>query len=523
MIIATNSYASKDKRFSRLENALKQREYYQNIKEKKIDKLKALTTSTFNNEELLSLYDKIYREYSTYRFDSAMHFVDKSLSLASEIKNQYYKTLNKIHKSILLSTSGHFSESIANLNEIKRSNINSTLILEYYLAYEWAYRVWSEYSSDKVFSPKYHKKEMSYQDSILMVIPKDSKEYYFWKGENLYRKKEYYKAREAYFNALKGTRINTRLYARSMFGLAMINARLGKWDLYEEYMTEAAISDQINPLKENLALQELALFIYENNNKDVGKANKYLDYSIDDAIFYNNRLRLLEISKKVPDIVYSYQEKYLSNNQKLRLSIIIIGVLFVGVLFMIVFIYRQMKHLDKQKKQLANINERLYTLNTELKETNNTREKYVSLFISLCAAYIEKLSAYQNLVRRKIKTNQANDLLKIANAAKLNENDSKEFFYNFDSAFLNLYPNFISEFNNLLKNGDEIKLKPGEILNSELRIYALIRLGITDSGEIANLLFYSTQTIYNYRSSVRAKSKNRETFEKDVQQLCQTI
>lgn len=138
----------------------------------------------------------------------------------------------------------------------------------------------------------------------------------------------------------------------------------------------------------------------------------------------------------------------------------------------------------------------------------------------MCAAYINKLGKFQTLVLRKIKSNQTDDLMKILHSNRLSEADAREFFVNFDNSFVKLYSDFVNDFNSLLQPGKEICLKKGEILNTELRIYALIRLGVTDSSQIANLLFYSTQTIYNYRSTVRNKVVNPERFESDVKLLC---
>ena len=106
---------------------------------------------------------------------------------------------------------------------------------------------------------------------------------------------------------------------------------------------------------------------------------------------------------------------------------------------------------------------------------------------------------------------------------KMNEADAKRFFVNFDTSFLTLYPNFVNEFNALLRDGEAIYPDKGGLLNTELRIFALIRLGIKDSSSIATLLFYSPQTIYNYRTAVRNKARNRDDFEEQVKKLCQTI
>lgn len=126
------------------------------------------------------------------------------------------------------------------------------------------------------------------------------------------------------------------------------------------------------------------------------------------------------------------------------------------------------------------------------------------------------------MVKRKVKAKQIDDLLKIS-SSKMSDSDARQFFVNFDTAFLTLYPNFISEFNSLVREGEEIVPAKGEILNTELRIFALIRLGIKDSSRIATLLFYSPQTIYNYRTSVKNKAKNRDEFEEQVKKLCPII
>ena len=176
--------------------------------------------------------------------------------------------------------------------------------------------------------------------------------------------------------------------------------------------------------------------------------------------------------------------------------------------------------LRLQRKAVTQMNEQLKNLNDELIKTNRTREEYVSLFLDLCASYIDKLNKYQDLVKRKVKAKQIDDLLKLANNSKMSDVDAKQFFVNFDTAFITLYPNFVSEFNKLLKDDERIVPDKNEILNTELRIFALIRLGIKDSSRIATLLFYSPQTIYNYRSSVKNRAKNRDSFEDDVKNLC---
>lgn len=503
-----------------LETALKLRNQYSRQKETRIDSLKHLLYPNMNDDERFLLYNAIYEEYYTYRFDSAIYYVDREEEVAMKLSNPTYRNLSIIHRSILLATSGYFSESIQNLEQIDSRTLDNALRIEYYTAYEWAYSMWAEYSNDNIYAPRYYEKEMLYQDSLISVLPVGSPLHHYWKGENFYRHRRYAEAKNCYKKALEGLPVNVRLFAMATYGLALVYSRTNNWKEYENYLIKAAISDQVCPLKENLALQELALYIFKNRNGEVSRANRYLNYSLEDAMYYNNRLRMLEIARKFPSIVLSYQKQNLIESQRLQWSLICISLLSIGLVVSLVYIYRQMNQLHKRKKILANMNCELQHLNKALVDTNHTREEYVSLFMDLCAAYIDKLKKYQDLVKRKVKAKQTDDLLRLVNATKLSEVDTREFFMNFDTAFLNLYPNFIKEFNSLLREGEEIIPKRGEILTTELRIFALIRMGIKDSSKIATLLFYSPQTIYNHRSVVKNKAKIRDNFEKQVEEIC---
>lgn len=182
------------------------------------------------------------------------------------------------------------------------------------------------------------------------------------------------------------------------------------------------------------------------------------------------------------------------------------------------------KKVNASKLILAELNSQLKELNTKLAQTNALRENYVSLYMDLCAAYIEKLNRFQSTVVLKIKAKQFDDLLRVANNnARPSEAEMRELFFNFDSAFLKLYPDFINQFNNLLQKDKAITTKQNELLNTDLRIFALIRMGIKDSNKIATLLFYSPQTIFNHRTQVRNRAINRETFEKDLMNICTVL
>ena len=486
--------------YSELDALLVRRDEFCKMKEARIDSIRQLVRSNMTYQDLFKLYDKIFDEYFTYRSDSAYYYLSLAEKIAVKSSVQSYIDKCRINRSFLLSTTGYFSQSLDVLNGIDRSNLDKTMLFDYYSAYEWVYSVWGEYSADDAFSFDFRDKEVIYNDSILSVLEPSSNDFMYWSGELNAKKGKPREAQMFYEKALEGLEIDTRLYACVTCGLAFAHKSQGNMKEYEKYLVMSAISDVICPLKENLAMQELAM----------------------DAMFYNNRLRMLEIAKKFPPIVNTYQNKWIEKNEVLMKSIYFISFLGIFLMISLLLIFRQLKMLREQRKIVTDMNNKLKELNSELVKTNRTREEYVSLFLELCAAYIDKLNKYQDLVKRKVKAKQIDDLLKIS-SSKMSDSDARQFFVNFDTAFLTLYPNFISEFNSLVREGEEIIPAKGEILNTELRIFALIRLGIKDSSRIATLLFYSPQTIYNYRTSVKNKAKNRDEFEEQVKKLCPII
>ena len=508
--------------YKQLEQVLALRQATALHKEARIDSLRQTIRPGMSASTLYQLYGQIFEEYYVYRSDSALFYVDQAEKMAIRLNDLQKQQQCIINRSLLLATTGYFSQALEQLNEINRAQVDSTMLLSYYTAYEWVYSVWSEYSNDDVYAPQFRKKEVLYNDSMLQVLPRESNEYYYWKGELKARTGNQLEAQQAYEKALLGLAVNTRLYACVTCGLAFAHKRQGNFREYEKYLILSSISDNTCPLKENLSMQELAIFLYETSDQELEKANRYLNYSMEDAMFYNNRLRMLEIARKFPSIVSSYQQKSNDKSERLTRAICFISLLSLLLAVSIFYIYRQMQQLGKQRKAVTHMNNQLTELNNELLRTNHIREEYVSLFLDLCAAYIDKLNRYQDLVKRKVKAKQTEDLAKLANN-KMSENDAKHFFVNFDTTFLTLYPNFIKEFNALLREGEEIIPQKGEILNTELRIFALVRLGIKDSSRIATLLFYSPQTIYNYRTAVRNRTRDRESFEEKVKQLCPTI
>ena len=344
-------------------------------------------------------------------------------------------------------------------------------------------------------------------------------------------------ARAHYVKAIKQLPPNSRFYAMSCFALSGSYGNEGNTEKQEEFLLLSSIADIENCTMENFALQNLAMYIFEHNKDELDLAQQYIQTALEDAHFYNNRLRIIEISSKLPVIVSSYQQTLNQRNKVQMTAIIAISLLLLFLLSAVFYIVKQTKRLSLQQQELQKNNNQLSELNTQQKElntqlhdlnallvdTNRKRERLAKLYIDLCAKYIARLKKQQTLVKRKIKANQITELLSQLSSERLSEEDAATFLSRFDKAFLDLYPDFTEELNSLLLPEGQIQNKSTDELTTEQRIMALIRLGVKESAEIADLLFYSPQTIYNYRSVLKGKAINKETFEEEVMKLCRVI
>jgi preprotein translocase subunit Sss1 len=256
------------------------------------------------------------------------------------------------------------------------------------------------------------------------------------------------------------------------------------------------------------------------NDGDITRSNRYIKKSLEDANFYNARLRNIQIAKILPVIDKAYQMEREEHQQNLLVAIVVIGILVVFLIGLVIYLVRQMNTLAKTRKDFINANKELKKINLRLSETNHIKEEYIGRFLNQCSVYIDKLEAYRKALNKKASGGKLEELYQMLKSSQIIEDELKEFYQNFDSTFLNLFPDFVEEFNKLLPEEDHIipKSEPG--LSVELRIFALIRLGITDSAKIAGFLRYSITTIYNYRSKYRNKSLiPREKFEETVMKI----
>lgn len=522
----------------KLDNLLEQRNTLIDNKNKDINRLKKNLTTSENTLKRLQTYEQLFEEYYVFQFDSAMTYLNKGIKLAKETQNTYYYNSNTISKAELLSIGGLYNEAIHEIEQVDTTVLDKAQHFEYYFSLFRIHTYWADFCNDKTYTPTHRLKAQEYLKKAMPFCDETAKTYEYYLGEYaVFVLNNPQAARSHYIKAIKQLPQNSRFYAMSCFALSGSYGNEGNTEKQEEFLLLSSIADIENCTMENFALQNLAMYIFEHNKDELDLAQQYIQTALEDAHFYNNRLRIIEISSKLPVIVSSYQQTLNQRNKVQMTAIIVISLLLLFLLSAVFYIVKQTKRLSLQQQELQKNNNQLSELNRQQKElntqlhglnallvdTNRKRERLAKLYIDLCAKYIARLKKQQTLVKRKIKANQTTELLSQLSSERLSEEDAATFLSRFDKAFLDLYPDFTEELNSLLLPEGQIQNKNTDELTTEQRIMALIRLGVKESAEIADLLFYSPQTIYNYRSVLKGKAINKETFEEEVMKLCRVI
>ena len=516
-----------------LDLTIREHETYVVQRESRIRHLKELTHGIeVNSVEHYNLNSQIYKEYKAFICDSAIYYLNENIQIAERLHDIDRKIESQLQLSLLLSSTGMYTESIDVLESVDRQKVVSRLIADYYTCFDHVYGELSVYTQDKTLSGHYWTISQAYKDSLYAILPPESEEYLMMREALLRDQHQYEEALKVNDLRLAETEVNTPQYALATYHRSLIykysNDNLGE----KQNLCLSAISDIRSAIKDHASLWMLAQLLYEDG--DMERAYQYMRFSWNATKFYNARLRSWQSADVLSLIDKTYQAMIEKQNDRLQQNLLLITALLVLLIVALGYIYRQMKkladarnHLQVANGQLNGLNEELRQMNSclsstniELSESNQIKEEYIARFIKLCSTYINRLDAYRRMVNKKVSAGQIAELLKITRSQDALDEELEELYVNFDTAFLHLFPDFVKKFNDLLQENDQIVLKKDELLNTELRIFALIRLGIEDSSQIAEFLRYSVNTIYNYRAKVRNKARgSREDFDDLVRKI----
>ena len=520
-----------DSLLDELDKTVTDYQLYSNKKENEINKLKGLLKYTGTDLQKYDIYGKLYVEYKLYQSDSALIYARKSFQIAKKLKDARKRNDAQLNLAAIMGTLGMYKEATDILNTI---NINTTPDLKgyFFTVNSVVYGYMSDYAASLEEKEKYVLLTKKYRDSSLNFYPTQSSAYFMAKSSTLLEVGKHNETLHLLLNYFPNIASNSPDKAVIAYIISQVYRAKKDTRKEQKWLTISAISDLQLAKKEYISLRSLAFLMYENG--DIDRAYKYIKRSLEDALFCNARLRTYEISKMLPIINEAYQKQNETNRLQLMLFLISASILSVFLLVLLFLLYKQMKKLSKAKQDLSVANGKLSELNTELNtfneklnETNYTlteanllKEIYIGRYMDQCSDYIGKLDEYRRKLNVMVTTGKMNDLIRAVKSKQFIENELKEFYTNFDKTFLQLFPNFIEEFKVLLVDDEATQLKEGELLNTELRIFALIRLGIKDSAKISIFLRYSVSTIYNYRSQLKNKAAGpREEFEAKVMRI----
>lgn len=345
---------------------------------------------------------------------------------------------------------------------------------------------------------------------------------------------------------MEKSRLSSRTDAINSYHLAIMFYNEGDEYNYIKYLVYSAIADIKISNRDIASLEELSNILYSYN--DIDRGYTYIGYCLKAALLYPSRVRFANISSVMDKLRHAYQQRNAEQESKLRSSLYAMSIMSVVLLISILFIYVQYRRLVKSRKELdesnrllnrhvdelseahqmladvnkelSEVNEKLKISNSKLQESNYVKEEYIGYVFSICSSYISKLEEYRKSINRKLKAGQIDDIKSMTSSTTIVQSELKEFYHSFDAIFLHVYPDFVEDFNSLLRPEERVVLKEGELLNTELRIYALVRLGISDSVKIAEFLHCSPQTVYNNRLRTRNKAIiPKEEFAETVRSL----
>lgn len=502
----------KDSLLNELDKVILKRPAYLEQKEATITVLKNKKRQLQDVDDIIQINRDIINEYNSFICDSAEFYIKENLAIARRLNKKDIITESLLHLSYVYSLSGLFFQA----SEIFESMDYENLPDHFKAWYCWNRIRYFEnlifYTNDTRYSQPYEINKEEYRDKVMHLLANQSEEYSKEYAHKLQTSGQFSQAEEILQSIFLHQQAHTHQFAMAAMNLAKFYNHIGNEEEENYYLILAAMTDIQLAVKENEALLSLAVNLYHQG--DVDRAYNYIRVALDDALFYNARFKNSVIARIQPIIEDTYLQKIHSQQKNLRLYSIVTSLFVIILIITLTYLFLQIKAVSRARRELRLMNDDLMQLNKKLDEANIVKEHYIGYFMNQCAVYINKLHKHRKNVNLNIKTGQMSNLYKFS-ADEL-ENDINELHSNFDKTFLALYPNFVTEFNSLLKPNEQYNLERGT-LNNELRIYALIKLGITDMKQIADFLHYSVQTVYNYKSKVKGKALvDIEQFEEEV-------
>ncbi len=515
--------------FARLDSLIAVQPHIVAEKETRLAQMKADLAAEATVLGRYGIMRRLYEEYAAYQYDSAYAYVSQCISLAQAMGDAARLNESRLNLAHILSTACLMEQARQTLAQIDTTQLTPDQFITYYrtrtdlLIYQAEYMQGTRYADEAVRQLIAVRQRVAALDG-----PKDNVSYLITRAESLADGGNQQQAIDLLATLLPRYKSGDRMYSIITSTMSFHYSQLDDRDKQMEYLIKSAESDLEGCIRENTSLRAIADRLFDEG--DIDRAYRYMRVAVDDANFYGTRLRNIQASGIVPKILNAYQTKQEQGNRKMMwlLGVIsLIALLLVGGVIAIYQLLKRYRRLNEQKKaineQLRQVNgqlhytvEQLHESNALLQEREKLKEEYIARFLALSSRFIDRGEEQRKALYRLYRDRKTEELARELKSTHSGNENAQLFYENFDNAFLNIFPNFVDEVNKLLQEGGKIEVKQGKRLTTESRVLALIRIGITDNQSIANILRASLTTIYTYRSKLKARALDKDSFETQV-------
>lgn len=511
-----------------LDKVVANQQIYTNARLRMLDSLKSDLRKADDLHKKYAIEKELFAGYQSFVVDSALLYAQKKLSLAQRLNDAEELSYSYLDVASMLIKGGNYKEANEVLQRLNVRNASSNLRNYYYTVNQDLYTTLQTVSLTANERKLYNEKSSLYKDSILSLKLDPS----VWVVTDRMMDKHRYKdALQILLKEYPTLNVDDRRMAYVAYSISDIYRLMGNREKEKQYLIVSAIADIKSAVKEYISLRRLATLLYEDG--DIERSYLYMKRALEDAIYCNARLRVIEVSDIMPIINKAYEDKTQREKHVTLLALVSISVLSLMLIGLVFLLRRQMKKLSITQRALRDKNAELYKLNNVLSKTNDAlsesndslseasriKDMYIAQFMTECSTYIDKMELYRKQLRKVATTGSKTELLDLLKSPTFIEKEVDAFFATFDATFLSLFPNFVHDFNQLLLPESQVVNKKDKRLNTELRICALIRLGISDNERLAAFLRCSKATIYSYRSRTRLKSLQPDLFEEQLMNL----
>lgn len=510
-----------DRLYNTIDSLIEHRSELLAEKEIRLKALKDGLQEGLDEDQLFKLNERIYDEYMAYNFDSAYYYINKNVERQRALGHADRFAASAVRMAHILAVSGIFNNARLLLNEVRVEDISTANKIDYYEQQSELNLFRSEMANFTPLFPAYVDSMQHYRQKILEIAPHDSYNYIFNLATYTCEQGEVDKAIKMLEDYLPKLRQGDRHYSIVTSTLAFFYTHKDQPKTREKYLLLSAISDLRASILENNSLRELSIILLER--QEYKKAYNYLQQASEDAKLYGSRLRSLQAARLAPLITQAYDTERVRTQNRTYILLAILSVITLLLIGTIAFILSMMRKrraaiekINTLNQELERRNAAVEAANNEMKESNRIKDEYIGRFLELSSNYIQRDEERAKLLNRLARDKKMAELYaELKSSSSLNES-IRLFYQNFDTAFLNIYPNFIKEVNSLMANGNRFEVDGGQKLTTELRILALIRLGINDNQKIADILRSSITTIYTYRSKIKSRALSKDTFEDEI-------